>query len=213
MVDVTSRTWSTCRLDDLEPGERRVPVRRHFGIAAFGVNAWRGAKPGDRVIDAHNEVIERHEELYVVLSGRATFTLAGAEVDAPTGTLVFVPAATERGAVAADPDTVVLAIGAEPGQPFSPSAWEEWDELGIADLYGAGRYDEAAERFRTALERHPDHAGVHYNLACLLSLAGRHQEALTHIRRAAELEPRCAEWARSDSDFDPIRDDPSFPAA
>lgn len=199
------------RIDDLFDG-RRAPIRGHFGIQAFGVNGWRGAEPGDRIIDDHHEEVEGHEELYVVLRGRATFTLGGDVVDAPPGTVVFVPPEIQRTAVAAEPDTVLLAIGGEAGRPFSPSGWEEWDSLGMTELVEANRYDEAADRYAEALARHPDHPGVLFNLACMESLAGRRDDALAHLARSIELYPRNAEYAQTDTDFDPIRDDPRFPA-
>jgi len=52
------------------------PVRHHFGITAFGVNAWTARDSGDRIINEHDESDESNEELYVVLRGRATFDLA-----------------------------------------------------------------------------------------------------------------------------------------
>ena len=204
--------WAVARLAELQPGEPRALIRRHFGISAFGVNAWRGANAGDEIIASHDEPIERHEELYLVLGGRATFTLDGREVDAPLGTIVFVKPEVMRGAVAAEAETVVLAVGAEPGEPFSPSPWEDWDVLGISELFKAGRYAEAAERYRGIIDRYGDHAGAHFNLACLLSLAGRTDDALEHLRRSIDLEPGNRRYAREDSDFDPIRADPRFVA-
>ena len=52
------------------------PVRRRFDIRAFGVNAYTAEQAGQRVVEEHREE-DGHEELYVVLSGRATFTLEG----------------------------------------------------------------------------------------------------------------------------------------
>ena len=52
------------------------PVRHHFGITSFGVNAWTGHEAGDRIINEHDEENE-HEELYFVTAGRAGFELAG----------------------------------------------------------------------------------------------------------------------------------------
>ena len=49
------------------------PVRRHFDIQAFGVNAYTAEEAGQRVVEEHREE-DGHEELYVVVSGRATFT-------------------------------------------------------------------------------------------------------------------------------------------
>ncbi len=117
-----------------EPGSYEWrPVRHHLGIKAFGVNAWIGPSTGDWVIEEHVETTEGgspHEELYVVLSGRATFVIDEEEVDAPAGTFVFVsdPMA-KRGARAAVPETAVLAIGATPGVSYEISPWERkyWD--------------------------------------------------------------------------------------
>ena len=88
-----------------EPGERPwLPVRYHVGARAFGVNVWIGREPGTRVLDEHTEE-NGDEELYFVVSGRATFTIAGEEVDATAGTFVFVPA----GASTSSPSTVNVA--------------------------------------------------------------------------------------------------------
>jgi uncharacterized cupin superfamily protein len=86
---VEGKRWKTARLDELETDGRRILVRRQLDIRAFGVNAWRGAAPGDRVIDDHDEVVEGHEELYLVLAGRAVFDFDDGEVDAPAGTLLL----------------------------------------------------------------------------------------------------------------------------
>jgi hypothetical protein len=54
------------------------PVRHHFGITSFGVNAWTGTGAGDRIINEHDEAEEEdgQEELYLVQSGRARFEIA-----------------------------------------------------------------------------------------------------------------------------------------
>src|SRR3954468_19957437 len=77
------------------------PVRRRFGISAFGTNAYTAEKAGQRVIEEHRES-DGHEEMYVVVRGRATFTLGDDEVDAPAGTIVYARPGTKRGAVAAE---------------------------------------------------------------------------------------------------------------
>lgn len=118
---------------DPEPGAPVwLPVRRALGVLAFGVNAWKGERAGDQVIEPHREtpeasddVAQAQEELYIVLEGHATFTIDGETVDAPAGTLVFVrePSA-ERSAVARADGTVVLAVGAPVGEGFAVSPWE-----------------------------------------------------------------------------------------
>jgi mannose-6-phosphate isomerase-like protein (cupin superfamily) len=119
----------TAHIDDIElHGEAWRPVRHRLGVQAFGVNAWTGAQPGDEVIEDHVEETDspsRHEELYFVLSGRAAFTVDGEDVDAAAGTFVFVPdPASRRAAVAREPGTTVLAIGAPRGEAYEVSDWE-----------------------------------------------------------------------------------------
>src|SRR5207237_148710 len=85
-------------------GERGLqwrPIRSRLGVEAFGVNAYTSAEIGGEVVEEHTEAAYGHEELYIVVSGRATFTLDGEEVDAPAGTLVHLPdPSVRRGAVA-----------------------------------------------------------------------------------------------------------------
>jgi hypothetical protein len=61
----------------------------------------------------------------VVLRGHAVFTIDGDEVDAPAGTLVFIrDPALVRSAVAREPDTAIVGVGAPPGRAFTPAPWE-----------------------------------------------------------------------------------------
>ena len=102
-----------------------APIRHHFGIETFGVNAWRGTD-GDEVIKRHHEQESGAPELYVVMSGHARFEVGGDEVDAPAGTVVYVddPGA-ERVAFATAEETVVLSISAAAkGGAFAPSGWD-----------------------------------------------------------------------------------------
>ena len=98
------------------------PVRHHLGVRAFGTNAYTGADAGDLVIEPHDE--SEFEELYVVLSGAARFTVDDETFDAPAGTLVLVTPPSHRVAHATAPDTTILAVGAVPGKAFEVSDWE-----------------------------------------------------------------------------------------
>jgi uncharacterized cupin superfamily protein len=100
------------------------PVRDHLGIGGFGVNAFLGAAPGDRVVELHDESDLGHEELYVVVRGAARFVIDGAQHDVPAGSVVLVAAGRTREAFATAPDTAVLVVGAAPGKPFAVSPWE-----------------------------------------------------------------------------------------
>ena len=101
-----------------------APIRHHFDVRSFGVNAWRG-KDGDEVIKRHTEEESGQEELYIVLSGRGTFTVGGDEVDAPAGTVVHIPdPKAERVCIAKEEGTVVLSVGSTVGTAYEPSGWD-----------------------------------------------------------------------------------------
>jgi uncharacterized cupin superfamily protein len=100
------------------------PVRDHLGVSAFGVNAFLGAQPGDRVVERHDETEVGHEELYVVVRGAARFVIDDDEHAVPAGSVVLVAPASTREAFATQPDTAVMVVGATPGLPFGVSPWE-----------------------------------------------------------------------------------------
>ena len=100
------------------------PVRKPLGVTAFGINAYTAANAGDEVVEDHTEEQLGHEEIYFVHRGHAVFTIAGEEVDAPAGTMVYLDDVTERRhAIAREAGTTVIAIGGVPGK-HEPSAWE-----------------------------------------------------------------------------------------
>ena len=211
-----SEGYEIASIDEIEiPGlantARWASIRRHFDIESFGVNAW-SADPGDDVIGEHDEITggaAHHEELYVVLSGKATFTVDGQTVDGPAGTIVFVRDPTvKRKAVADEPGTRILAVGAKRGETFVPSPWER--SAPAFPFFASKEYDKAIEVLEAAHAEFPDDATVLYNLACAESMSGRTGEALEHLRQSAASGERFRELARTDTDFDPIKDEPGF---
>jgi tetratricopeptide (TPR) repeat protein len=204
--------YEVAHLDEIgEIDDGRVPmrpVRHHFGIMSFGINAWTAREAGDRIINEHDEADDGHEELYLVQQGRAAFELAGERVDAPAGTLVFVPVGVKRTAFAEEPGTTIVAVGGVPGKAYEPDGWELWSPLN--PLYRAGDYAAAVERGRELIEANPQYPALLYNLACCESLDGRTTDAIEHLRLAIERSERDRDLAKKDSDFDPIRDEPAF---
>jgi mannose-6-phosphate isomerase-like protein (cupin superfamily) len=186
------------------------PVRRRFGISAFGTNAYSAEKAGQRVVEEHFER-DGHEEMYVVLRGRATFTLGDDELDAGPGTLVFARPGTRRGAIAAEDNTFILAVGAKPGVVFEPSLWE--------DVFAAYSYAEQGdlERGRAlvqeAIDRSPDAWQGYYNSACIEARFGDPHAAISQLKRSLELDAEATKKAaEGDSDLDSIRGRPDYPA-
>jgi len=210
-----SDRYSVVALDELVPFEtegqaRWHTIRRTLDIRAFGMNAWSATEDGQQVIGEHDEAGgEQHEEVYVVVSGHATFTLDGDSFDAPAGTLVHVPdPVVKRGAVGTR-GTTILAVGAKPGVVFAPSPWERTAEA--LRYWPTEEWDKAIAVFEEHLAETPDSGATLYNLACALARAGRRDEALARLRETIALEDRFLAFAQTDDDLASIRDDPSFP--
>ena len=204
--------WQVAHLDDIERRGRDIPVREHLGIHAFGINAYTPGEDGT-LISEHDESGSGQEELYIVLDGKATFEVDGETVDAPAGTLVFVPPESRRKATG---DGTDLALGANPGEASQAIDWGQAWPFHHESLtaYSDQRYGDALEAVRRGLEHTPDHPGLHYNYACFATLAGDTGDAtFGHLRRSVELFPRFREQARSDDDFAAVRDDPRFEEA
>jgi hypothetical protein len=126
--------WSAVALDDVEAVPWRDtrltwrPLRHALGTRIAGMSAYTAERAGEPLIEPHTESGDGrgHEEVYVVLRGRATFTLDGADVDAPACTFVVVSdPAVHRQARAAEPHTAVIALGGP--RVFDPAA-SEWIE-------------------------------------------------------------------------------------
>jgi len=204
--------WQVARLDEIERRGRDIPVREHLGIQAFGVNAFTPGEDG-KLVGEHDESGSGQEELYIVLDGNATFEVDGDTIVAPAGTFVFVGPEARRKATG---DGTILAVGAAPGEAYQGVDWgEAWPfHSESMKAYGEQRYADALEAVRGALERMPDHAGLHYNCACFATLAGDiSDDTFAHLRQAVELLPRFREDARRDDDFAAVREDSRFEEA
>jgi len=184
------------------------PVRKTLGVTAFGINAYTAAHAGDEVVEEHTETQLGHEEIYVVVSGHATFAVDGEEVDAPAGTLVYLDdVAQVRHAVAKEPGTTVLAIGGVPGR-HEISPWEYFFPA-LAPLRD-GDYDRARQIIEEGLAE-KDVPVMHYQLACVEARAGNRERALDELTLATEGSERLRAHAQTDDDLASIRDDPRFP--
>lgn len=197
-------------IDPIEDGRSAFrPVRHHLGITAFGANAFGPRAAGERLINEHDEAEpDAQEELYVVLSGRARFEIAGESVEAGPGKLVFVRPGSTRTAFAEEDGTTLLVIGAKAGEAYRVHGYELWAPL--QTMFQAGDYAGVADRGREVLAEDPPFALLYYNVACAESLVGRVDDAIAHLRRGIELNEELREFAKGDSDLDALRDDPRF---
>lgn len=187
------------------------PIRRALGITSVAVNAYTGDNPGDLVIEHHDELgagSGGHEEIYIVLSGRAAFTVGGEEIDAPAGTVVKVDMEDTRGASAAEADTTVLVLGGKPGAALPVSPYEHW--YAAEPAYQAGDYARAVEIASEGLANYPEHGALNYQLACYEALGGNREKAIAHLKVAYANDERARDWAPGDEDLASIIDDPEL---
>jgi tetratricopeptide (TPR) repeat protein len=178
------------------------PIRRRLGIRAFGMNAYTAEKVGDCVVEEHKEG-SGHEEVYVVVSGLARFTVDGDEFDAPAGTIVYLPEPQAlRSAVSQEEGTTVLAVGGWPDKAFEPSGWE-W-RFEAEPLSDAGKHDEALAIMQDAIDQFGEGPESLYHLARYKARAGRTEDATADIERALELKPEYRQYAEKDEDLAPL---------
>ena len=214
-MTVRKSAYEVAHVDDLDAipvshGLVWRPVRRRFDVRAFGVNAYTSEQVGSQVVEEHTESQLGHEEIYVVLRGSATFMLDGEEVEVDAGSLVHIADPdVKRVALSREPETTVFALGGKPGEAYTVSAWEAM--FAAMPAVRRGDWDEAIRLHHEALAERPEHPALLYNLACVEARAGRSIDALAHLQRAVELDPKWAAYARTDTDFASIRREPGFP--
>jgi tetratricopeptide (TPR) repeat protein len=81
------------------------------------------------------------------------------------------------------------------------------DELILAATLAlnGGSLEVASGHLATALSKKADHDHVHYMLAVAQTVAGKHDSALEHLRRAIDLNPDNRMLAIQDTDLDDLR--------
>ena len=220
MPTAVETSYVFAKVDELEPaarlapgatddGRKRFDVRRNLDITAFGVSAF-SAPSGVTVINEHDETLlgeAGQEELYVVLSGAATFEIDGESVEAPTGALVNVQPTVKRKATATEDGTTILVVGATRGKAYELTP-EEASEAFAA--YGTGDYEEALAKMLVVVEKQPENPIAHFNAGCFAARAGHADDAIEHLERAVETNDRIKELMATDEDLDSIREDPRF---
>jgi uncharacterized cupin superfamily protein len=178
------------------------PLRAALGLRAFGAAAFTATRPGQNIVEPHREAANGrgHEEVYVVLEGRARFTLDGAEVDAPAGTIVFAAPQVHRVAEAVDVPATVLAFGAEPGTYVV--AGGEWTDR--ARPYVRSDPDRARRVLEEGRAEVGESPGILMGVALLATAEGRTDDARAALERAIAANPAVREAAEADADLAPL---------
>ncbi len=198
---------NTATITELTRDTGWAPVRATLNAQAFGINAYtKGA--GEQVVGEHDELRSGHEELYLVVAGRARFTVDDEEQEAGPGTFVLVDPSSRRAALALEDPTTILVVGGRPGEAFRPRAWET--NAQVYGMFGEGRIEEAREILRGVVDTYEDGESIQYNLACCEARLGNVEEAFGHLSRALVGRDDLVELARGDEDLASLHDDPRF---
>lgn len=121
MADVTVK-----RLEDFEAifGGGFYRVRAGLGVTSFGI-AVMAFPPDFGDYPEHDQEHDRQEEVYTVLSGRATLVAGGEEHELEPGLWVRVGPSEKRKIVTGSEPAQVLAVGGSVGGAYNPPEFTE----------------------------------------------------------------------------------------
>jgi hypothetical protein len=198
--------WRALRAEDVEAipwrGTELVwrPLRAALGLRAFGAGGYTASRTGQCIVELHTESADGRgqEEVYVVVAGRARFTLDGEDVDAPLGTCVFVAPEVSRSAVAEEVPATVLAFGAEPGVPYTPAGGEWTDRARPFVHRDPERARRVLEEGRAEVGETP---GMLMGIALLAAAEGRRMRPGTRLARAIAGNPAVREAVVADPEL------------
>jgi hypothetical protein len=207
-----SERWTLVALDDVEavPWQGTElewrPLRQALGTRIVGIAAFTAERAGQEVVEGHTEDDggRGQEEIYLVVRGRATFTLDADTVDAPAGSFVAVhdPAVFRR-AVAAEPGTAVVALGGP--STFEPSA-SEWIERARPLLRSDPR--RARELLDELGRERPDSLGVQIGEALWAASRGERERARELLASVLSANPELGTAIGQDPDLGPLIEQP-----
>jgi uncharacterized cupin superfamily protein len=115
--------YTILHLDEFErPFPKWALARKSLGLTSFGMNVVE-LPPGE-TIPEHDEVESDQEEVFIVLSGDATFVIDGQDHPAPAGTFVRLDPEPLRTVVnRSDADATVLIVSAPRTSGHRPPPW------------------------------------------------------------------------------------------
>jgi quercetin dioxygenase-like cupin family protein len=121
MADVTVK-----RLDEFEAifGGSYRRIRAGLGVSSFGL-AVMDLPPDFGRYPEHDHGPDGQEEVYTVLAGEATLTVAGQDYELEAGVFARVGPQEARKITTGEEGARVLAIGASPGKIYEPPEFTE----------------------------------------------------------------------------------------
>lgn len=118
--------YTVKRISDMEAthGGGFIKARAELGVTSFGFQVIE-LPPRFDGYPEHDHGSDGQEEVYVVLSGRATMVVGGDEIALDRETMVRVASSTTRKIVTGDGGVRLLVMGGVPGSSYVPSPGTE----------------------------------------------------------------------------------------
>ncbi|MEL6544336.1 MAG: hypothetical protein AAFQ82_06900 [Myxococcota bacterium] len=104
------------------PGIRFKAMRQELGVSAWGMNVIE-IDPHNEGYPEHDHVEDGQEEVYLIVSGSASLVLPDGSHPVSEGQMIRVEPSLKRKFVTQQSAVVILAIGAKPGEAYTPPAW------------------------------------------------------------------------------------------
>lgn len=105
------------------PYGRWQPLNAPLGLTGFGISAM-VCDPGEEFDIVHDEAETGQQEAYVVVAGRAQFTIGDEVTEAGPGEVVSAPRPADvRSYRALEPGTRIVCVG---GVPVEGAAFGDW---------------------------------------------------------------------------------------
>lgn len=92
---------------------------------------------------------------------------------------------------------------------LDPGYIEALNNLGIIYIRDKD-FDTAKETLEKAVRLHPTYVESYYNLACLYAIKGEIDKGIEYLNKAVSLDKNVREWARNDSDLEPLKASDEF---
>ena len=182
------------------------------GVALSNLNCYQEA------IDSYNGALEIKPDYHEAWNNRG-ISLVGLRryeeaVDSYESALKFKPDKYEawynRGIALRNLGRYEEAVSSyEKAIELKPDFLEAWYNRGSA-LRNLGRYEEAIASYDMAIKIASDESNSHYGKACCYGLQGNVKGAVEALHQAITLNPECQEAAKTEADFDRIRNDNRF---
>jgi tetratricopeptide (TPR) repeat protein len=76
--------------------------------------------------------------------------------------------------------------------------------------YQRGEYEKALSLFQKVISEEPNFSEALYNMSCCCAQLGNRENAMAYLGQAIRINPECREWAGEDSEFDTLKNLPTF---